>query len=71
MGTEEGHKVDLLESFCPNEDEIEKWMCSAFEMVSFLSSVIIYTLLYIIVSFRNLLDALGSYRNSLLALAQV
>ncbi|XP_037541901.1 tRNA-specific adenosine deaminase 2 [Nematolebias whitei] len=34
MGTEEGHKVDLLESFCPNEDEIEKWMCSAFEMAS-------------------------------------
>ncbi|XP_017282912.1 tRNA-specific adenosine deaminase 2 [Kryptolebias marmoratus] len=32
MGTEEGRKTDLLESFCPNDEEIEKWMCCAFEM---------------------------------------
>lgn len=40
MGTEEGRKADLLESFCPSDEEIDKWMCVAFEMASFSFSVI-------------------------------
>uniref|UniRef100_A0A1A8F2T5 tRNA-specific adenosine deaminase 2 n=1 Tax=Nothobranchius korthausae TaxID=1143690 RepID=A0A1A8F2T5_9TELE len=32
MGSEEGENADSLERFCPTDEEIEKWMCSAFEM---------------------------------------
>ncbi|XP_013888870.1 tRNA-specific adenosine deaminase 2 [Austrofundulus limnaeus] len=32
METEECRKADLLESFCPSDEEIDKWMCVAFEM---------------------------------------
>lgn len=33
MGTEEGSNSDSAESFCPTDEEIEKWMDSAFNMV--------------------------------------
>ncbi|XP_044025131.1 tRNA-specific adenosine deaminase 2 isoform X1 [Siniperca chuatsi] len=32
MGTEEGSKADSAESFYPSDEEIEKWMASAFDM---------------------------------------
>lgn len=33
MGTEEGSKADSAESFCPTDEEIEKWMDRAFDVV--------------------------------------
>lgn len=33
MGTEEGGKLDSAEGFLPSDEEIEKWMDSAFGMV--------------------------------------
>lgn len=32
MGTQEGHKE--AELFCPTEEEVERWMNTAFDMVS-------------------------------------
>lgn len=34
MGTEEGSKEESVELFCPSEEEIERWMARAFDMVS-------------------------------------
>lgn len=39
MGTDEARKAVLLESFYPRDEEIDKWMCVAFEMASFSFSV--------------------------------
>lgn len=34
MGTEEGSRADSSGCFYPSDEEIEKWMDSAFDMVS-------------------------------------